>query len=117
MAVSLHPSFDHAESSQPPSAPEAIIKRVIDSGISEGHDQKVIGQLGDGAAVLATKILAGRVPTPTNIDMSLVVLRSAFADPSFVEATDREPRTALLLLRYLDLCTNDSTVKQRIAET
>jgi hypothetical protein len=40
------------------SDPEHIIRRIVDDGISEGHDQKVIGGIGDAGAVLLTKILA-----------------------------------------------------------
>ena len=33
------------------SDPERIIRRIVDDGISEGHDQKVIGRLGDSGSV------------------------------------------------------------------
>jgi hypothetical protein len=90
---------------------------MISTGIFEGHDEKVINSMGDGAAVVITKVLAGRDPTATNIDMSLLVLRSSFADPRHVgAAADREPRTALLILRYFDSCTNDPGLRKRIAE-
>ena len=98
--------------------PERIIRRIVDGGISEGHDQKVIGPLGDASAVLITKILSDRNLTSQTIDNVLVVLEGSFADPTFVEITsDREPRTALLLLRYLDISTSDIGLKRRIADT
>jgi hypothetical protein len=98
--------------------PERIIRRIVDDGISEGHDQKVIGRLGDAGAVLLTKILADRGLTSNTIDNALVVIDSVFADPTFVEVVDdRQPRTALLLLRYFDLSTNDVALKKRIADT
>ena len=82
--------------------PEYVIMRMVDTGAFEGHDLKVIGRLGDGGAVLLTKILAGRELTSDTIDTALVVIAGAFADPSFVEAVgDRQPRTALLVLKYL----------------
>ena len=99
------------------SDPERIIRRIVDDGISEGHDQKVIGGIGDAGAVLLTKILADRVLTSNTIDNALVVLGEVFADPAFVEIpSDRQPRTALLLLRYLDLSTNDAALKKRITD-
>ncbi len=99
------------------SGPERIIRRIVDDGISEGHDQKVIGGIGDAGAVLLTKILADRVLTSNTIDNALVVLGEVFADPTFVEAVeDRQPRTALLLLRYFDLSTHDAALKKRIAD-
>lgn len=102
---------------QPGNDPEQVVRRIVDTGFIEGHDHKVIGGLGDAGAVLLTKILAGRDLTSGTIDNALVVIDSVFADPRFVEATgDRQPRTALLLLRYLDLSTNDAALKKRIAD-
>jgi len=104
--------------SQSGNDPEYVIKRMVDTGAFEGHDQKVIGRLGDGGAVLLTKILAGSDLTSNTIDNALVVLAGIFADPSLVETTsNRQPRTALLLLRYLDLSTKDAALKKRIADT
>jgi hypothetical protein len=80
--------------------PEYIIKRMIDTGFFGGHDQKVIGSLGDVGAVLASKVLAGRDLTEHIIDGTLMVIEESFADPSFVETVgDRQPRTAILILR------------------
>ncbi len=94
------------------------IKRMFDTGLLDGHDQKLIGRLGDAGAVLVTKTLAGRDLTSDTIDTALVVIAGSFADPSFVEATaDRQPRTALLVLRYLDLSTQEAVLKKRIADT
>jgi hypothetical protein len=98
--------------------PEHVIRQVIDSGFLDGHDRKVLGRLGDAGAVLVTKILAGREPTPGAIGGALLIIVESFADPSFVEsAPDREPRTALLVLRYLDLSTNDLELKNHIVDT
>ncbi len=100
------------------SDPERTIRRIVDDGISEGHDQKVIGRLGDTSAVLITKILSDKDLTSGTIDNVLVALEGSFADPALVViAGDREPRTALLLLRYLDISTSDIGLKRRIADT
>jgi hypothetical protein len=56
-----------------PSAPEQVIVRIIDSG-GEGHDQKVIGWLGDAAAVIVTKHLPQRHLSRADIDMTLMSL-------------------------------------------
>jgi hypothetical protein len=105
-------------STQGGSEPEHIVRRIVEDGVSEGHDQKIIGGLGDVGAVLTTKILSGKDLTSRTIDNVLVVLEGSFADPALVViAGDREPRTALLLLRYLDLSTNDIGLKRRIADT
>jgi hypothetical protein len=97
--------------------PEHVIRRMIDSGGFEGHDQKVIGPMGEAAAVLVTKILAGRNLSSKDIDMALLVLEGSFADPSFVKLeADREPKTALFVLKCFDSSTNDPALKKRIAE-
>jgi hypothetical protein len=99
-----------------PSAPEQAIARIIDFG-GEGHDQQVIGWLGDAAAVIVTKHLSQRHLSQADIDMTLIVLIGAFADPSFVRSeADRQPRTTLLVLRYLELSTDDPKLKTRIAD-
>jgi len=111
LAISVALTLASLAYSQVGNEPEHIIGRIVDTGISEGHDQKVIGRLGDAGAVLVTKILAGRDLTSGTIDNSLVVIEGSFADPSFVEsAADRQPRAALLLLRYLDLSTSRAVI-------
>lgn len=118
LAVCLGFILSSVAYSQAVNDPGLIIRRMIDTGFFEGHDQKVIGRMGDAGAVLVTKILAGRDLTPNTIDNALVVIEGSFADPSFVEtAHDRQPRTALLVLRYLDLSTNDAALKKRITDT
>src|SRR6267154_352208 len=94
---------------------EHIIRRNIDQGILEGHDSKVIGGIGDPAAVVITKILAGRDLTAQQIDNTLVVLNDAFGGVE--SGPDAGPRTALFVLRALELSTNDAQLRGRIAQT
>src|SRR2546423_1328632 len=89
--------------SQTPSTPETMITHMINSGEYEGHNAKVIGPMGDAAAVVVTKVLADKSITSDQIDSVLLILYSAFADPSMVEVvSDRQPRTALFVLQYMD---------------
>jgi hypothetical protein len=98
--------------------PQQVINRMLKAGFFEGHDQKVVGHLGDAAAVLVTKLLAGGDLTSDTIGNALVVIDESFVDPSLVEnAADREPRTSLLVLRYLDLSTSDAELKKHIGDT
>ncbi len=94
---------------------EDIIRRNIDRGWFEGHDTKVIAGTGDAAAVVITKILAGRDLTAQQIDNTLAVLNDAFGGVE--SGPDAEPRTALFVLRALDLSTNDPQLRGRIAQT
>ena len=83
----------------------------------EGHDDKVIGKMGDAAAVTITKVIGGRDLRSSDISTVLLVLNSAFADPLFVDrVSDREPRTTLFLLRCLDSATKDPSLKKQIAD-
>lgn len=98
--------------------PEEMIKSAIESGTFEGGMQKQISKMGDAAAVVITKVFAGRDLTKLEIDMALVILTSSFAGPGSVKIeADRQPRTAFLLLRYLDCSTNDPALKKDIAHT
>lgn len=96
---------------------EQVVRRTIESGISEGHDQKIIGRMGDAAAVTLTKVLAGKKLTSQDIDLSLTILGASFADLGSVDdASDRNPRTALFVLQRFDATAVDPQLKARIAE-
>lgn len=60
--------------------PDQAIRRIIDSGLFEGQDQKLIGGIGDAAAVAVTKAVADSKLTSGQIDSILLILNSAFAD-------------------------------------
>ena len=98
--------------------PEQVVRRVVNTGMIQGWDQTVLAHLGDAGAVLATKVLADGNLTPKTIGGALMVLENSFAEPKFVEVTvDREPRTSLLLLRYLEFSTSDAESRKNIADT
>ena len=105
-------------SSQTMSNPEEAIQEAIETGIWDGHFQKITGTMGDSAAVTVTKVVAGRNLTPSQIDSVLVILNSSFADPRFVGVvSDRQPRTTLFVLQYLDSLVKDPELKRRITKT
>jgi hypothetical protein len=93
-----------------------MIRRVLETGSIEGQIEKQIGCMGDAAAVTITKILAGKKLNVNDIDRVLIIITISFADPSFVkETSDREPKTTLFVLQYLDSSTTNQEVKNRIA--
>ena len=95
-----------------------VVQRIMDNGSLDGHYNKIMGETGDAAAVMLTKFLAGRNVGSTEIDNALLVLNLSFADPSLVVLpSDREPKTALFVLKSLSSSTTDAQLKQRIAET
>jgi hypothetical protein len=107
--------YGAARAFQVNNTPEETIRRIIDSGLFEGHDQKLIGGLGDAAAVAVTKEVADSKLTPNQIDSILLILNSAFADIGADQ--NREPRTALFVLRDLELLTGDAALRKRIEAT
>ena len=99
--------------------PEQVVRRVVNTGMIEGRwDQTVLAHLGDDGAVLATKVLADGKLTPKTIGGALIIVETSFAEPKLVEVTaDREPRTSLLLLKYLEFSTSDAESRKNIADT
>jgi hypothetical protein len=98
--------------------PERVVRQVVNTGMIQGWDRTLLVHLGDAGAVLTTKVLAGGDLTPKTIGAALIVLENSFAEPKFVEIiADREPRTSLLLLRYLELSTSDAESRKNIADT
>jgi hypothetical protein len=118
LVVILGLALSGAAHGQSGNDPEQVVRRVINTGMIEGWNQKLLIHLGDAGAVLATKVLADRNLTPKTIGGALIVLENSFAEPKLVEVTaDREPRTSLLLLRYLELSTSDAESRKNIADT
>jgi len=92
-----------------------VIGRILDRGLLEGQDSKVLGGTGDAAAVIVTKLLGGRSLSPAQIDLVLIVLNMSFTEVA--PSPEAEPRTALFVLRDLDLSTSDAQLRGRIAQT
>ena len=101
--------------SQETTTPEHVIGRILDRGLLEGQDSKVLGGTGDAAAVIVTKLLGGRSLSPAQIDLVLIVLNMSFSEVA--PSPEAEPRTALFVLRDLDLSTSDAQLRGRIAQT
>ena|SRR5690348_4523528 len=96
--------------------PEDVIRRITASSSIEGHDNKIIGGMGDAAAVLVTKVVAGGHLGSGEIDGVLTVLNMSFAGQAR-DASNQEPKTALFVLQYCDSATKDPELKKRIEQT
>lgn len=97
--------------------PEDVIRRIITTGTSEGHDQKVIGFMGDAAAIAITKFVGERRLSNSETEMILYVLVSAFADARAIrDPGDVQPKTALFVLRLLSLNSKDPGMQKKILE-
>ncbi len=96
----------------------AAFLKMWESGIVSGPIPNYVNREGDAAAVALTRVISGRVLSPTEVRGCLAVLASAFARPLIVNnKLDREPRTALFVLGYLDSVTTDKELKRVIAAT
>lgn len=105
--------------SQTESSIEEIIEQFLNTGALDGHADKIISRSGDAAAVTLSKILGRKSTlTATDITGSVTIIKLAFAAPNVIDhVPDREPRTALVVVHYLNSLTNDSQAKKRIADT
>jgi len=96
---------------------ETTIRHVMAQAYQQTYTstgQKQLRRLGDATAVALTKVIGGRVLDHHDVAPVLLMLDLSFSDLRFVEAApDREPRTTLVLLNYLDLVTNDATLERR----
>jgi len=97
---------------------EGTIRRVMATGQTWSLDVKELRKGGEAGAVILTRLLADRTLTDDEIGNALVALDNCFFDPRWIEKpADREPRTALLLLRYFDFQAHSPGLKETIAET
>ena len=76
---------------QKTSTPEETISRIIDLGMLDGHDNKVIGGTGDAAAVTITKVVSGRSLSPDQIDRVLMVLNMPLGALRTVQTPNQKP--------------------------
>jgi hypothetical protein len=96
---------------------ERIIEGILSSGGYDGGAAKILGRMGDAAAVVVTKILGENNIKPNDVENILAVIHLSFSAPILVESPmDREPRATLFLLRDINSVTTDQKIKQRIAE-
>jgi hypothetical protein len=94
------------------------IEGILSGGLWEGQAEKQMRRAGDATAVAITKIIADRNLDNHEIETVVDMLDGSFAEPTWVEVvSDRQPRTTLLLLRYLECSTQDTPLKRKIAET
>jgi hypothetical protein len=99
---------------------EGAVRQAL-AHASEGYtstDVKELGWLGDASAVALTKIISGRTLEARDIESMLLIVTLSYGAPGIVKAdSDREPRTTLFLLHYLDLATSDAGVREKVATT
>lgn len=115
LALLLSLAVGGSVQSQQSATAEEAIGRIINSGLLEGHDQKVISGMADAAAVVVTKVVGEKTLTPSQIERVLLILNSAFADVDSKQGKDA--RTSLFVLEHLKLLTTDSELQKRIERT
>jgi hypothetical protein len=119
MSVCVWILLGQAVSGQTPErATRQSIEAILRSEMWDGHVTKELRRTGDSTAVQITKIISDKGLGNLEIETVLDMLDASFSDPSSIEAVpDREPRTTLFVLRYLDCSTQDAALKRKVAET
>jgi hypothetical protein len=104
-----------------PLDPEATVQQALEDTVEGGYssmDVKGLGWLGDASAVALTKGIGGKTPYDRETGDMLLVIFLSYSDPRVVtNDSDRQLRTTLFLLRYLDLATKDAKGRPRPAAT
>lgn len=100
---------------------ETIVRQALSQasrGTYTSTSQKELGRLGDASAVALTKIVRERALTESDIEAMLLIINLSYSDAHIVNVdSDRQPRTTLLLLRYLASATGDAKLKKKIEGT
>jgi hypothetical protein len=104
--------------SQEENAEHSVRNMLAHPGGYTGSDVKSLSRLGDASAVALTKVLGGNGVTPKQINQVLLIVTLSFEAPKGIEIpADRQPRTTLFLLKYLECSTADPGLRAKIAET
>src|SRR5690348_5394721 len=99
-------------------AEHSVRNMLAHSGLYYGTDVKSLSRLGDASAVALTKVLGDNGVSPEQINQVLLIVTLSFEGSKSIEnAADRQPRTTLFLLKYLECSTADPTLRKKIAET
>jgi hypothetical protein len=86
-------------------------------GLYTSWAEKDLNRLGDASSVALTKVLRDKDLNAADVDHILAVITMSFAAPKLIQVdSDRQPRTALFVLKYLDSLTVDPKLRKRIAD-
>jgi hypothetical protein len=88
--------------------PKKMIEEMISPGVFYGIQEKRLDRMGDAAAVLVTKVLAGKNASASESSSILDIIHVSFSAPHLVENVfDREPLTTQFVLQYLNFSNVD----------
>lgn len=97
---------------------EERIATSLRTGSYEGFLTKMLRLMGDQGAVAVAKVISDRPLSDSEFEFVLSYLHDSFSDVSLIhEPSNREPRVALLVLRYLECSTKDPGRRREIEET
>ena len=95
-----------------------IVEKFVIGGYRDGFGEKEMRRAGDATAVALTKVLSNRTINDAEVEDALYSLNMAFSNSSLIENSEnRDPKTTLFVLAYLDLCTKNPALKQKIDAT
>ncbi len=121
LSVSLLPSVAICQSSAQENL-EGLVRAFLNQKskplLIESPMEGPLNRSGDAAAVAVTRVVQDRDLSPEEIDRILLIINMSFAAPRIVEPeSDRQPRTTLFLLKYLDTLPVSPELKHKIAAT
>jgi len=97
---------------------EQTVERSVFGGHTEGIGIKQVRRGGDSSAAALARVISDRRLDDSQIEMAAFLLGAAFSQPNLIENRgDREPRIALLLLKYFELATGDQALRDKIEHT
>ena len=95
----------------------SLVEKALWKGEMDGHVIKDLRVLGDSGAAVIAKVISIERLDSLQIEGVLELLQASFSDPNSVPVvSDRQPRAALLLLRYLEFATQDSNMRKKIED-
>jgi hypothetical protein len=98
---------------------QSMIGKAIDTGGMDAHVEKHLRTLGDQGAVEIGRAISDKLLTPSQMLIVLTLVEDSFSDTTQVtDESNRTPRLALLLVRYVEISAKeDRSVERSAAET
>jgi hypothetical protein len=98
---------------------QSLIGKAIDTGGLDAHVEKHLKTLGDQGAVEIGRAISDKPLTPSQLLIVLTLIEDSFSDTTQVaDESNRTPRLALLLVRYVEISAKeDRSVERSAAET
>ena len=118
IVLALVTASSMSEAQMPTGYPEERISASLRNGFYDGNMTKMLRLMGDQGAVAVARVISNGPLSEPDLESVLLYLHDAFSEVSLIqEPSNREPRVALLVLRYLECSTKNPGLKRKIEQT